>query len=126
MKDNRLLSIQKFGQSIWLDFIQRKMIMSGNLKKLIDEDGIRGVTSNPQIFKEAIAEGEEYGADIRSLARKNKSKEEIYQTLTVDDIRQTADLFRPLYDSSDGSHGFVSLEVNPHLARDIAITHSPA
>ena len=119
MKDNRLLSIQKFGQSIWLDFIQRKMIMSGNLKKLIDEDGIRGVTSNPQIFKEAIAEGEEYGADIRSLARKNKSKEEIYQTLTVDDIRQTADLFRPLYDSSDGSHGFVSLEVNPHLARDI-------
>jgi len=119
MKDNPLLSIQKFGQSVWLDFIERKMIMSGNLKKLIDEDGVRGVTSNPQIFKEAIAEGKEYEDDIRSLARKNKSKEEIYQTLTVDDIRQTADLFRPLYDSSDGSHGFVSLEVNPHLARDI-------
>jgi len=119
MKDNPLLSIQKFGQSVWLDFIERKMIMSGNLKKLIDEDGVRGVTSNPQIFKEAIAEGKEYEDDIRSLARKNKSKEEIYQTLTVDDIQQTADLFRPLYDSSDGSHGFVSLEVNPHLARDI-------
>jgi transaldolase len=119
MKENPLLSIQKFGQSIWLDFIARKMIKSGKLKKLIDEDGIRGVTSNPQIFKEAIAKGEEYENDIRSLARKNKSKEEIYQTLTVDDIQQTADLFRPLYDSSDGRHGFVSLEVNPHLARDI-------
>ncbi|MEJ2728825.1 MAG: transaldolase [Deltaproteobacteria bacterium] len=118
MKENPLLSIQKFGQSIWLDFIARKMIKSGKLKKLIDEDGIRGVTSNPQIFKEAIAKGEEYENDIRSLAR----KKEIYQTLTVDDIQQTADLFRPLYDSSDGRHGFVSLEVNPHLARDIDST----
>jgi transaldolase len=119
MKENPLLSIQKFGQSIWLDFIERKMIMSGKLKRLIDEDGIQGVTSNPKIFKEAIAKGEEYENDIRSMAQKNKSKEEIYQALTVDDIRQTADLFRPLYDSSDGRHGFVSLEVNPHLARDI-------
>jgi transaldolase len=122
MKENPLLSIQKFGQSIWLDFIERKMIMSGKLKKLIDEDGIRGVTSNPKIFEEAIAKGEEYENDIRSLAMKNKSKEEIYEALTVDDIRQTADLLRPLYDSSDGGHGFVSLEVNPHLARDINAT----
>jgi transaldolase len=119
MKDNPLLSIQKFGQSIWLDFIDRRMIMSGELKKLIDEDGIRGVTSNPKIFKDAIAGGDEYENDIRELAQKNKSTEEIYQALVVDDIRRTADLFRPLYDSSDGQHGFVSLEVNPHLARDI-------
>ena len=119
MKENPLLSIQKLGQSIWLDFIERKMIMSGNLKKLIDEDGIRGVTSNPKIFQEAIAKGKEYENEIRSMARKDKSKEEIYQALTVDDIRQTADLFGPLYDSTDGRHGFVSLEVNPHLARDI-------
>jgi transaldolase len=119
MKDNALLRIQKFGQSIWLDFIDRGMIMSGELKKLIDEDGIRGVTSNPKIFKDAIAGGDAYDDGIRELARKNKSTEEIYQTLVVDDIRRTADLFRPLYDSSDGQHGFVSLEVNPHLARDI-------
>jgi transaldolase len=119
MKDNPLLSIQKFGQSIWLDFIDRRMIMSGELKKLIDEDGIRGVTSNPKIFKDAIAGGDEYENDIRELAQENKSTEEIYQALVVDDIRRTADLFRPLYDSSDGQHGFVSLEVNPHLARDI-------
>jgi transaldolase len=119
MKENPLLSIQKFGQSIWLDFIDRRMIMSGRLKKLIDEDGIRGVTSNPQIFKDAISEGEEYESDIRAMAGQNKSSQEIYQALTVDDIRRTADLFRPLYDASDGRHGFVSLEVNPHLARDI-------
>lgn len=119
MKENPLLSIQKFDQSIWLDFIERKMISSGRLKKLIDEDGLRGVTSNPKIFKDAIAEGEEYENNIRALAQKNKSREEIYETLTVGDIRQTADLFRPLYDSSEWRHGFVSLEVNPHLARDI-------
>jgi len=119
MNENPLLTIQKFGQSIWLDFIDRKMIMSGKLKKLIDEDGIRGVTSNPKIFKDAIAEGKEYEDDIRALAEKHKSTAEIYQALTVDDIRRTADLFRPLYDASDGRHGFVSLEVNPHLARDI-------
>jgi transaldolase len=119
MHNNPLRNIQKFGQSIWLDFIARRMIMSGKLQKLIDEDGIRGVTSNPKIFKDAIAEGEDYENDIRVLAEKNKSSEEIYQALTVDDIQRTADLFRPLYDSSDGRHGFVSLEVNPHLARDI-------
>ena len=122
MNVNPLLTIQKFGQSIWLDFIDRKMIVSGKLKKLIDDDGIRGVTSNPKIFKDAIAEGEEYESDIRAMAEKHKSTAEIYQALTVDDIRRTADLFRPLYDASDGRHGFVSLEVNPHLARDIAGT----
>ena len=121
MNVNPLLTIQKFGQSIWLDFIDRKMIMSGKLKRLIEDDGIRGVTSNPKIFNDAIAEGEEYESDIRAMAEKHKSTAEIYQALTVDDIRRTADLFRPLYDASDGRHGFVSLEVNPHLARDIAI-----
>ena len=119
MNENPLLRMQQFGQSIWLDFIDRRMIMSGQLKKLIDDDGLRGVTSNPKIFKDAISEGAEYEADIRDLAGKSRSTEEIYQALTVDDIRRTADLFGPLYDASDGRHGFVSLEVNPHLARDI-------
>ena len=119
MMENPLLNIQRFGQSIWLDYIDRAMIMSGKLKKLIDEDGIRGVTSNPKIFKDAIVEGQEYENDIRELARKNKGTEDIYQTLVVDDIRRTADLFRPLYDSSQGQHGFVSLEVNPHLAHNV-------
>jgi transaldolase len=119
MNSNPLRNIQKFGQSIWLDFIDRRIITSGKLKKLIDEDGIRGVTSNPKIFKDAITEGQEYENDIRMLAQRCKSSEEIYEALTVGDIQRTADLFRPLYDSSGGQHGFVSLEVNPHLARDI-------
>jgi transaldolase len=119
MKPNPLQRVQKFGQSIWLDFIDRRMILSGELKKLIDDDGIRGVTSNPKIFKDAIAAGREYENDIRAMAQNNKSTLEIYQALVVDDIRRTADLFRSLYDSSEGRHGFVSLEVNPHLARDI-------
>ena len=118
MNENPLLRIQQFGQSIWLDYIDRRMILSGKLKKLIENDGIRGVTSNPKIFKDAISEGAEYEEEIRSLAEKGKLTEEIYQALTVDDIRRTADLFRPLYNASEGQYGFVSLEVNPHLARD--------
>lgn len=119
MYENPLRRIQKFDQSIWLDFIDRRILASGKLRKMIDEDGIRGVTSNPKIFRDAIVGGEDYETDIRALAQKNKSTVEIYQALAVDDIRQTADLFRPLYDASDGCHGFVSLEVNPYLARDI-------
>lgn len=119
MYENPLKRIQQFDQSIWLDFLNRRIIASGKLRKLIIEDGIRGVTSNPKIFRDAIVGGEDYESDIRALAQQKKSTVEIYQALAVDDIRQTADLFRPLYDASDGSYGFVSLEVNPHLAHDI-------
>ena len=116
MKQNPLLNIQEFGQSIWQDYIQRNIILSGELKQLIDEDGIRGVTSNPSIFDTAIAGSDDYDDDIRDMAMEDKSIEDIYRFLTIRDVRQAADLFRPLYDSSEGKHGFVSLEVNPHLA----------
>lgn len=119
MKKNPLLGIREFGQSIWLDYIHRKMITSGELKRLIEEDGLRGITSNPSIFEKAIGESEDYDDHIRTLAVKGKSTEEIYQILTVKDVQDAADFFRPLYDNSDGGHGFVSLEVNPHLARDV-------
>ncbi|MGA8179838.1 MAG: bifunctional transaldolase/phosoglucose isomerase [Desulfobacterales bacterium] len=118
MKQNPLLNIQEFGQSIWQDYIQRNIILSGELKQLIDEDGIRGVTSNPSIFDTAIAGSRDYDDDIRAMALDGKSVAEIYRFLTVRDVRQAADLFRPLYDSSEGKHGFVSLEVNPHLAHN--------
>ena len=126
MKKNPLLAIQEFGQSIWLDFIQRKMIASGELKRLIEEDGLRGITSNPSIFEKAIGGSEDYDDQIRALVVEGKSTEEIYQTLTVKDVGDAADFFRPLYDKSDGGHGFVSLEVNPHLARDVEGTLSEA
>jgi len=119
MKQNPLLKIQEFGQSIWQDYIQRNIILSGELKQLIDEDGIRGVTSNPSIFDTAIAGSRDYDDDIRAMALEGKSIEEIYRFLTVRDVQQAADHFRPLYDGSEGKHGFVSLEVNPHLARNV-------
>jgi transaldolase len=119
MKKNPLYTIQDFDQSIWQDDIGRKMILSGELKRLIEQDGIRGVTSNPSIFEKAIAESHDYDEDIRALALQGQSAEKIYQALTVKDVQMAADLFRPLFDRSNGRHGFVSLEVNPHLARDV-------
>lgn len=126
MSKNPLRTIQDYGQSIWLDDLHRKMIQSGELQRLIDEDGLRGVTSNPAIFEKAITGNPEYDEDIQSLAGQGKSIEDIYQALTVKDVQLAADVFRPLYDSSDGLHGFVSLEVNPHLADDSAATIAEA
>jgi transaldolase len=116
MNKNNLLKIQEFGQSIWLDYIDREMIQSGELKQLIEKDGLRGVTSNPSIFDKAIEGSEAYEESIRALSRKEKKVEEIYQNLTVKDVQLAADEFRRLHEASDGTHGFVSLEVNPHLA----------
>jgi len=126
MKENPLLRVQDFGQSIWQDDIRRKMILTGRLKRLIDEDGIRGVTSNPAIFDKAIAGSDDYDSSIQAMALDGKDIETIYQTLTVEDVQNAADEFRRLYDSSDGKHGFVSLEVNPHLAHDAAGTIAEA
>jgi transaldolase / glucose-6-phosphate isomerase len=126
MKENPLLKLQAFGQSIWLDYIRRHMITSGELKGLIEEDGLRGVTSNPSIFEKAIAGSHDYDDAIRAMALEGKSVEEIYQILTVEDIQRAADLFRPTYHRLEGKDGFVSLEVNPHLAHDTERTISEA
>jgi len=119
MKYNPLVKIQEFGQSIWLDYLRRDMLESGELKKLIEEDGLRGITSNPKIFWKAIDGSDDYTTAIKALTEQGKSKEDIYRTLTVEDVRNAADQFRPVYDKLDGGDGFVSLEVNPHLARDV-------
>jgi transaldolase len=118
MADNPLLKVADYGQSIWLDFLRRGIIVSGELERLIEEDGLRGVTSNPKIFEKAIAGSNDYDDDIRALARKDKSVEEIYQALVVEDIQRAADTFRPVYDRTEGRDGFVSLEVSPRLAHD--------
>ena len=122
MGNNPLLKLQEYGQSIWLDYLHRQSLNSGELLQMIETDGIRGVTTNPQIFQKAIGDSEVYNDAIRELARQGQSAEEIYQVLIVEDVRRAADLFRPLYDKSDGHHGFVSLEVNPHLAHDTGRT----
>ena len=118
MNENPLLKLATFGQSIWLDFIRRGMLVSGEMARLIEGDGLRGITSNPAIFEKAIAETGDYDDEILTLAAAGKSAEEIYEKLTVEDIRTTADLFRPTYDRMDGKDGYVSLEVSPRLAHD--------
>jgi transaldolase len=118
MKSNPLLDLESFGQSIWMDFISRGTISSGQLQRWIEEDGISGVTSNPSIFEKAIAESDDYHESIQELSRKGMSSEEIFRSLTVEDIQRVADLLRPTYDRTDGRDGFVSLEVSPTLAHD--------
>ncbi|GFO54988.1 transaldolase [Geomonas sp. Red276] len=118
MKGNPLLKLQGFGQSVWLDFLSRGLLVSGELVSLIQQDGVSGVTSNPAIFEKAIAHGSEYDRAITELSREGKSAAEIYETLVVEDIRMTADLLLPLYQRLEGRDGFVSLEVSPLLAHD--------
>ncbi|HCE44904.1 MAG TPA: transaldolase [Lentisphaeria bacterium] len=118
MKDNHLRQLEKLGQSIWLDYIRRDLITSGGLRRLIDEDGLRGMTSNPAIFEKAILESNDYDADIQSMVRNGKCAKEIYEAISIHDVQSAADEFRPLYDRTDGKDGYVSLEVNPHLAHD--------
>lgn len=126
MKENPLLKLESLGQSIWMDFIRRGMISSGELKQLIEEDGLRGVTSNPSIFEKAITGSHDYDDTIRALALGGKSLDQIYADLTVEDIQEVADLFRPVYDRLDGADGLVSLEVSPRLAHDTAGTVADA
>ena len=113
-----LKKLTDFGQSPWLDFIRRSFVQDGSLQKLIDEDGIRGVTSNPAIFEQAIARSNDYDDQIMVLTGEGMSAEEIYDQLSIEDVAAAADLFRDVYDKTDGLDGYVSLEVSPHLAAD--------
>lgn len=118
MSDNPVRRLHDFGQSPWLDFLSRGMLNSGELARLIEEDGIAGVTSNPAIFEKAIVASDDYDEAIAELAAAGKGAQEIYEILTVEDVQNAADLLRPMYDQTEGLDGYVSLEVNPHLALD--------
>ena len=118
MSGNPLKRLGTLGQSIWLDYIRRDLMASGELRRLIDEDGLRGMTSNPSIFEKAIADSHDYDGDIRAMALGGNRADAIYETLSQRDVESAADQFRPLYDRTDGQDGYVSLEVNPHLAHD--------
>jgi transaldolase len=118
MNANPLKTLGTFGQSIWLDYIRRDLITSGQLRRLIEEDGLRGMTSNPSIFEKAIVDSHEYDQDIRTMASEGKGVNAIYETLSQRDVQSAADEFRSVYDKSGGLDGYVSLEVNPHLAHD--------
>jgi transaldolase len=122
MKQNPLRELEKLGQAVWLDFIRRDLILGGELQRLIDEDGLQGMTSNPSIFEKAILESHDYDADIRALALQGKMPAAIFEALSLDDVRRAADVFRPVYERTSGQGGYVSLEVNPHLAHDTGAT----
>jgi transaldolase len=126
MKRNPLLDLGTFGQSVWLDFLRRSALENGELKQLIDQDGVSGLTSNPSIFEKAIAGSHDYDDAIRAMSLAGKGIEEIYQALTIEDIQRAADLFRPTYDRLKGGDGFVSLEVSPTLAHDTGGTIAEA
>lgn len=118
MEANNVKQIHDFGQSIWLDFIDRKIMNSGDLQRLIDDDGVRGITSNPAIFEKAISSSADYDEDIKQLAPTGISNEDLFYRLAISDIRRAADLFLPVFTESNGGDGYVSLEVSPFLARD--------
>lgn len=113
---NPLVEIMKLGQSIWYDNIRRAMITSGDLQKKIDEDDLRGVTSNPTIFEKAIVGSTDYDEQFKQLVNDGASVEEIYDALVIEDITRAADILKPVYDKTDGIDGYISLEVNPRLA----------
>jgi transaldolase len=121
----KLNELEKLGQSIWFDYIRRSLITSGELQDLIDR-GIRGITSNPAIFEKAIAGSNDYDDAISKLVKEDKTVEEIYESLAIEDIGLAADMLRSMYDSSGAGDGFVSLEVNPHLANDTQNTIAEA
>ena len=122
MKTNPLVALGRAGQSPWIDYIHRGMIASGELARRIAEDGIRGVTSNPTIFEKAVSSGRDYDDQIRALARAGTTLLDAYKAIVTDDIRAAADVLRPVYDASRGDDGYVSLEVDPDLARDTKAT----
>jgi transaldolase len=118
MSQNPLQRLAELGQSVWYDYIRRDLYQGPELRRLIEEDGLRGMTSNPTIFQQAIAATELYDDDIRRLGEKRLPPDEIFETLAVDDVSRVADAFRPLHESVRGEDGFVSIEVGPHLALD--------
>ena len=120
---NTIRALQTFGQSVWLDYLRRSLFTSGEFKRLIDEDGLRGVTSNPSIFEKAIAGSTDYLSALQDIQRRaDMEPMALYEALAIRDIRDAADLLRPVYDSTARADGYVSMEVSPYLAHDTRAT----
>ncbi len=117
---NPLTDLQQYGQSVWLDYIRRSLIIDGELGHLIKEDGLRGVTSNPTIFQKAIAGSSDYDETLNKLLKDNPHLDarHLYEKLAIEDIQKAADIFRGVYEETGGADGFISLELSPGLAHD--------
>ncbi len=115
---NPLLQLKEYGQSVWYDNIDRAQLVSGQFKRLLDEDGVVGVTANPTIFQKSVSHGDAYDEQMTQLIKEGKSTGEIYEALVIQDICTVADMLRPIYDTTYRQDGYVSLEVSPDLAHD--------
>src|SRR3954451_18819926 len=116
---NPVKALEAHGQAVWLDFLARGFVANGDLKKLIDSDGVKGVTSNPSIFEKAIGSSDEYDGSIgKTLKNGDRAGGELFEQLAIQDIGNAADVLLPVYDRLNGDDGFVSLEVSPYLAMD--------
>jgi transaldolase len=124
--NERLAALTEAGTAVWLDQIRRSLIEEGELKRLVDEYSLRGVTSNPAIFEKAILGSPDYDDDLRSMAEEGLSRQEIYERIAIQDVQMAADVLRPVYDELDGHDGYVSLEVMPGLAHDTDATLAQA
>ena len=127
MSESRLHQVSQLGQSIWYDNIQRRLITSGDLQRLIDEDAVVGVTSNPTIFEKAIDGSADYDDQLKELVSQGVTDpKQIFDALSIHDIQAAADLFRPIYDRTNGGDGYISIEVAPNFANDTRSTISEA
>ena len=115
---NPLQALRDHGQSVWLDYIRRSLLTSGELARLIREDGLRGVTSNPAIFEKAITGSDDYTETLRALAPRYQDAKALYEQVAIRDIRDATDVLRPVYEETERRDGYVSFEVSPHLAHD--------
>nr|MBA2321452.1 transaldolase [Deltaproteobacteria bacterium] len=122
LQQNPLRRLHGLGQSVWLDYIRRDLVRSAELTRMIRQDALAGMTSNPTIFQKAIAESTLYDDDIRRFSARGLSAEEIYERLAIADVITAADAFRSVWEDSGGTDGFVSLEVSPHIAHDAGST----
>src|SRR5713101_8081918 len=119
---NPLVQLSGLGQSPWLDYITRDLLMSKELERLIEQDGLRGMTTNPTIFEKAIGQGDRYDADIRRLADQGLPAPRIYEALAVADMQRACDIFQPVFERTHAQDGYVSIEVSPELAYDAEAT----
>src|SRR5438105_6884468 len=126
MAKSRLHQLAERHQSVWFDTLSRDLIHTGELKRMIDEDAVSGVTSNPTIFQKALSSGEAYDADLKKLLEETDDPKQIFFSLALQDIRDACDVLKPAYDASNGLDGYVSMEVLPGLAYETEATFEQA
>src|SRR5829696_3741325 len=126
MAKSRLHQLAERGQSVWVDFLSRELVHGGELRRLIDEDAVTGITSNPTIFQQAISRGSDYDEQLKACLEELDDATEIFFRLAEDDVRDACDVLRPVWDGGHGQDGYVSIEVDPGLAYDTAATFQQA